>query len=137
MELPPQTQAILIGVIIVLAISHELHNMQVNSAYMESLAKLSKGLESTPLPKKFALKLTAEIETTPAEFADALADEVQRFQWELRLTEIKKRDQGKLSLQYIGSTTSHEVGYDFEVLGQTKPSSELTSFMVHEETVLN
>ena len=37
---------------------------------------MSKGLESTPLPKKFALKLTAEMEATPAEFADALAEEL-------------------------------------------------------------
>lgn len=65
--------------IIVLAISHELHNMSVKSAYREALAKMGKGLESTPLPKKFALKLTAEMETTPAEFADALADEMQRY----------------------------------------------------------
>lgn len=73
-ELPVQTKAILIGIVIVMAISHEIYQMQLKSAYKQALANMAKGLESTPLPKKFALKLTAEMETTPAEFADALAD---------------------------------------------------------------
>ena len=30
--------------------------------------------------------------------------------------EIKRRDQRRLVLKYIGSTTTHEVGYDFEVM---------------------
>ena len=41
-----------------------------------------------------------------------------------------------MSLSYVGSTTPHEVAYDFEILPQ-KTVSTLTSFMVHEETVLS
>ena len=61
--------------IILLAISHEIHTMRVKQTFKETLAQLNKGAEMRPLPKKYALKLTTEIDATPAEFADALIDE--------------------------------------------------------------
>lgn len=47
--------------VILLAISHELQRSRVNAAINEAAAKNSKGIEATPLPKKFTLKLTAEV----------------------------------------------------------------------------
>ena len=61
--------------IILMTISHELHRMRVNSEINAMNAKNGKGLEATPLPKKFTIKMTAEVQATPAEFADALAEE--------------------------------------------------------------
>lgn len=122
--------------IILLAVSHEIQTMRVNKTFKEALAQLNKGAEMRPLPKKFALKLTTEMDATPAEFADALIDENERPNWELRLKEIKKKEQGKLLLTYIGNTTPHEVSYDFEIIAQ-KVGSNLNSFMVHEETTLS
>ena len=49
--------------------------MRVKQTFKETLAQLNKGAEMRPLPKKYALKLTTEIDATPAEFADALIDE--------------------------------------------------------------
>jgi hypothetical protein len=63
-------------VVILLAISHELHTMRLNSSYKEALAKFNSGGEASPLPKAFLLKLTTEMNVTPAEFADALTDEI-------------------------------------------------------------
>lgn len=40
-ELPVETHAVLVGVVILMAISHELHHMSRNSAYKESLAKFN------------------------------------------------------------------------------------------------
>lgn len=44
-----------------------------------------------PLPKKFELKLRTEVQATPAEFAEALANEDQRPQWEPKLKSIAKK----------------------------------------------
>ena len=60
-ELPKEAQLVLAGMIVLLAISHELHRSRVNSAINEASAKNCKGIEATPLPKKFTLKLTAEM----------------------------------------------------------------------------
>ena len=37
------------------------------------------------------MQLLTEIETTPAEFAEALSDEQIRPKWELKLKQIKKK----------------------------------------------
>ena len=47
--------------IILMTISHELHRMRVNSEVNAMNAKNGKGLEATPLPKKFTIKMTAEV----------------------------------------------------------------------------
>ena len=47
--------------VILIAISHEVHRMRVNSAINEANAKNCKGIEATPLPKKFTLKMMAEV----------------------------------------------------------------------------
>lgn len=52
-ELPVETHAVLVGVVVLMAISHELHHLSRNNAYKESLAKFNKGIDAPPLPKKF------------------------------------------------------------------------------------
>ena len=37
------------------------------------------------------MQLLTEVETTPAEFAEALTDELIRPKWELKLKQIKKK----------------------------------------------
>ena len=47
--------------------------MRVNQATNEANTGNKKGVALSLLPKKFTLKLTTGIKTTPAEFADAIA----------------------------------------------------------------
>ena len=77
-ELPLQVQLVLLGVIVLLVLSHELHRMRVNQATNEANTKNRKGKTLSLLPKKFTLKLRTEIKTTPAEFSDALSEVDQR-----------------------------------------------------------
>lgn len=60
------------------------------------------------------MQLLTEIDCTPAEFAEALADEMMRPKWELKLKQIKKKALDTLSLEYIGTSAPHEAHYDFE-----------------------
>ena len=71
-ELPLEAQLVLGGMIILLLISYELQRKRVNSAIAEANAKNNKVIANNPLPKKFTLKLTTEMQVTPAEVADAL-----------------------------------------------------------------
>ena len=136
MDLPIQVKAVLAGIVILLAISYEIHRSQLNSAYQEALAKFNQGIPPNPLPKKFALKLTAELQATPSEFADAIAEETQRPQWELKLKQIKKKAYSKMEIEYIGTAAPHEISYDFEIMA-AQSGSPLTSFLVNELTVMN
>ena len=93
--------------------------MRVNSAINEANAKNCRGIEASPLPKKFTLKLTADVQATPAEFAEALSDAEKRLQWELKLKSTKHKDNkpnSNLLVDYIGIAASHEISYDFEIM---------------------
>ena len=60
-----------------------------------------------PLPKQFNMKLVTVINASPAEIANALAEETLRPLWEPKLREVKKEPNGMLSLQYVGYTTQY------------------------------
>ena len=77
---------------------------------------MSANNKARPLPKTFDMKLQTEVQSTPSEFADALADENIRPQWELKLKQIKKKALDTMTLEYVNSSTAHEVHYDFEQL---------------------
>ena len=86
------------------------------------------------MPKKFALKLIAEIKATPAEFADALTNENQRPNWELKLKQIKKKAEAHLEVEYISLTNPHNIYYDFEMMvpAPSKAKIKLMNFLVNE-----
>lgn len=93
--------------------------MRVNSAINETNAKNGRGIEASPLPKKFCLKLTADVQATPSEFADALADADKRQTWELKLKSAKQKENkphSNLLVEYIGIASSHEIQYDLEIM---------------------
>jgi len=131
-----ETQAVAVGIVILLAISHEVHRMKQQTAHREALGRFNQGIPANPLPKKFELKLVAEMQATPAEFADALLEETQRPSWELRLKQIKKKSAFAMELEYLGTSAPHQVSYDLEILPAT-PSTQLTSLIVHEFTIKN
>ena len=134
MSLPVEAQAVLAGVVILLAISSELHKSQVDSVYREAMVQFGKGIEPIALPKQFDLKLITEIVATPAEFADALTEELLRPLWEPSLKSIKKKSKtSPLLIEYIGVTSPKEVSYDFETMPiKQMYKSTLNSFVVHE-----
>ena len=86
------------------------------------------------MPKKFALKLVTEIQATPAEFAEALCDENQRPDWELKLKQIKKKTKTHLNIEYIGITFPHDVYYNFEIMPLKNERQTLTTFLANEHT---
>ena len=90
MALPVEAQAMLAIVVILMAISSELHKSQVDGIYREAMVKFGKGIEPIALPKQFELKLITEVVATPAEFADALMLETLRPLWDPKLKSIKK-----------------------------------------------
>ena len=118
-------------------ISHFLQKSRMNAACNEVIAKLNQGNEANPLPKKFSLKLVTEVHATPSEFADALCDENQRPNWELKLKQIKKKTKTHLNIEYIGITNPHDVFYNFEILPPKNQKQTLTNFLANEHTSIN
>jgi len=91
LTLPVEAQAVLAGVVVLLAISSELHKSQVDGVYREAMVKFGKGIEPIALPKQFELKLITEVVATPAELVDALMEETLRPLWEPNLKSIKRK----------------------------------------------
>lgn len=126
---------VLAGVIVLYAISTELHRMNIQQVHKDAVENFNKGIPMAPLPKKFGLKLTTVVCASPSEFADLLADEILRPQWELNLKQVKKKAISTLELEYVGVTNSHVVSYDFEPMPLS--AGLPASFMIHEHTEKN
>lgn len=92
-ELPLAAQGVIAGMIVLLIASYEIHRSQVYSAHAEALAKFNQGIPLSELPQKFGLKLMTNVCASPAEFAEALVDEMVRPQWELNLKMVSKKAQ--------------------------------------------
>ena len=86
------------------------------------------------MPKQFNAKLVTVINASPAEIANALADETLRPLWEPKLREVKKEPNGMLSLQYVGYTTQYQRSFDFE---QLPNNSRQRRFLIHERILIN
>ena len=102
--LPPQAQVLICCVVVLLAISDELQLSRQKTAHKEFLAAMSANNKARPLPKMFEMKMQTEVQSTPSEFADALADEEMRAQWELKLKSIKKKALNTMTLEFANST---------------------------------
>ena len=87
-----------------------------------------------PLPKQFNMKLVTVVNATPAEVANALADETQRPLWEPKLREVKKEANGMLSLQYVGYKTQYQRGFTFENLDNNVRQRR---FLINENVLIN
>ena len=60
-EIPMEAKAVLGGMILLLAISAEIHRSRVNSEIREADGKNCTSIQAPPLPKKFTLKLIAMV----------------------------------------------------------------------------
>ena len=139
LTLPVEAQAVLAGVVVLLAISSELHKSQVDGVYREAMVKFGKGIEPIALPKQFELKLITEVVATPAELVDALMEETLRPLWEPNLKSIKRKTKtSPLQIEYIGVTAPHEVSYDLETMPVKQMyRATVNNFVVHELCVSN
>ena len=121
--------------IVLLIASYEIHRSQVYSAHAEALAKFNQGIPLSELPQKFGLKLMTNVCASPAEFAEALVDEMIRPQWELNLKMVSKKALQHLELQYHGIVNAHNVTYEFEPLPMS--AGMPATFLIHELTAKN
>jgi len=130
----PGTKFVIYSIIALMIISHEINYRRQTSAAAKSVEQYSKHSSLKPLPKQFSMKLVTVINATPSEVANALADETQRPLWEPKLKEVKKEENGMLSLQYVGYTTQYQRGFSFENLDNNLRQRR---FLINENVLIN